>query len=192
MSGWGPWKHTWTCVLGAAAAILIAEGILLALGRPLWRTCGSIRLWTGDAWGPENSQQFTDPYTFTHITHGILLYALMYLVARRRSVATRGVIAVALEAGWEVVENTDWVIDRYRDATLALGYYGDSVINSTGDILACAVGFALAARLPTRVTVVMVVLLELGLTIWIRDSLLLEVLMLVAPMQAIKTWQLGG
>jgi len=179
-------------VLWAAAAILVAEGILLAMGRPLWCTCGAIKLWTADAWGPENSQQFTDPYTFTHITHGVLLYCLTYLVAKQRSVAMRGVIAVALESGWEVLENTDWVIDRYRDATLALGYYGDSVINSTGDILACALGFALAARLPTRVTLGIVVLLELGLTVWIRDSLLLEVLMLVVPMQAIRTWQLGG
>ncbi len=104
---------------------------------------------------------------------------------------TRAAVALTLESGWEVVENTDWVIDRYRAATMALGYYGDSVLNSTGDILACASGFALAARLPARVTVVLVVLLEVGLALWIRDSLLLQMVMLLWPTPAIKTWQLG-
>ncbi len=178
--------------LGVAMAIIcVATAILLAMGRTPWCRCGSIKLWTGDAWGPENSQQFTDPYTFTHITHGVLLYLLLHLVARRLPLGTRTVVAVALESGWEILENTDMVINRYRAATLALGYYGDSVFNSVGDILACAVGFMLAARLPVRVTVGMVILLEVALTLWIHDSLLLNIVMLIYPIEAVRTWQLG-
>jgi hypothetical protein len=182
----------WVYGAVAAAVITLAAVILLAMGRTPWCRCGSIKLWTGDAWGPENSQQFTDPYTFTHLTHGVLLYFLLQLVARTRPLGTRGVLAVAAESGWEILENTDMVINRYRAATMALGYYGDSVINSVGDILACVVGFLIAARLPARVTVVLVVLLELALTLWIRDSLLLNVVMLVYPVEAVRTWQLGG
>ena len=165
----------WAYIGIAAATVGVAAVILLAMGRTPWCRCGSIKLWTSDAWGPENSQQFTDPYSFTHITHGVLLYFLLQLVARRFPLAARAVLAVALESGWEVFENSDMVINRYRAATMALGYYGDSVCNSVGDILSCAVGFALAARLPARVTVLMVVLLEGALTVWIRDSLLLNI-----------------
>ena len=182
----------WTHVAGAAGIIAVAAVILLAMGRTPWCTCAAIKLWCGDAWGPENSQQFTDPYTFTHTTHGVLLYFLVQLVARRFSLATRGVLAVAAESGWEVLENTPLVIERYRAATMALGYYGDSVINSVGDILACAIGFLLACCLPPRVIVAMVIVLEITLAIWIRDGLVLNVLMLLYPIKAIRTWQLGG
>jgi hypothetical protein len=119
-----------------------------------------------------------------------LLYWLLQLIARRLPLRWRGVLAVAAESGWEVLENTDTVINRYRAATMALGYYGDTVLNSVGDISACAVGFLLASRLPTRVTVTMVILLELTLTLWIRDSLLLNVVMLIYPIAALKRWQL--
>ena len=170
----------------------LAAAVLLAMGRTPWCKCGTIKLWTGDAWGPENSQQLTDPYSFTHITHGVLLYFFLRLVAGKLSLQARGVLAIAAESGWEVLENTDMVIRRYRAATMALGYFGDSVFNSMGDILACAVGFLLASRLPTRVTVIMTIALELALTIWIRDSLLLNVVMLVHPIAAVRRWQLGG
>jgi hypothetical protein len=181
----------WAYLVSGAAIICAAALVLLAMGRTPWCRCGSIKLWTGDAWGPENSQQFTDPYTFTHITHGVLLYLLLQLVAGKRPLRTRTLLAVALESGWEIFENTDMVINRYRAATMALGYYGDSVLNSVGDILACTLGFALTARLPTRVTVGMVMVLELVLTLWIRDSLLLNIVMLIYPIGAIRTWQLG-
>lgn len=180
----------WAHITAAAGIICVAAVTLLAMGRTPWCRCDSIKLWTSDAWGPENSQQFTDPYTFTHITHGVLLYLLLHLVARRLPLGTRAVLAVALESGWEILENTDMVINRYRAATMALGYYGDSVFNSVGDILACAVGFMIAARLPTRVTVGMVIVLELALTLWIRDSLLLNIVMLVHPIDAVRTWQI--
>lgn len=174
------------------AIIGVAALILLAMGRTPWYRSGSIKLWTGDAWGPENSQQFTDPYTFTHLTHGALLYLLLHLVARTRPLRARAVLAVALESAWEVLENTDMVINRYRAATMALGYYGDSVLNSVGDILACTVGFALAAGLPARVTVALLIGLEVALMVWIRDSLLLNIVMLIHPIEAVRTWQLGG
>ena len=181
----------WLYVAAGAAIVTGAATILLAMRRTPWCTCGTIKLWTADAWGPENSQQFTDPYTFTHITHGVLIYGFLWLMARKHPVAWRAVLAVALESGWEVFENTDLVINRYRTATLALGYYGDSVINSVGDILGCTAGFLLASRLPTRVTVALVVLLEMALTLWIRDSLLLNILMLLHPSETVKHWQLG-
>ena len=101
-------------------------------------------------------------------------------------------MAVALESGWEILENTDMVIQRYRTATMALGYYGDSVVNSVGDILACALGFMLASRLPARLTVALTIALEVILTVWIRDGLLLNVIMLVHPIEAVKIWQMGG
>jgi hypothetical protein len=180
----------WACIALSLLAPALAAVILLAMGRAPYYASGPITLWYGNAWGPQNSQQFTDPYTFTHVTHGVLLYGLLHLVARRLPVRARGVLAVAMESAWEVFENTDMVINRYRAATMALGYYGDSVINSMGDILACVVGFLIAARLPTRATIAMVLVLELTLTLWIRDSLLLNVVMLLYPIAAVKTWQL--
>lgn len=180
------------CVIGGGAAIIVvAAAILLAMGRHPSYVHGPFKLWTSDASGPENSQQLADPYTFTHVIHGALWYLLLRLLAPRLSLATRGLLAVALESGWEILENTDFVINRYREATLALGYYGDTVINSVGDILASVVGFVLAAWLPTRVTVLTVIGIELVLLLWIRDSLALNLLMLVHPVEAVKRWQLG-
>lgn len=183
-----PWAY------GAAAVGIVASAatLLLAMGRSPWCTCGSFAPWNGDAWGPENSQHLADPYTFTHLTHGLLLYLLCRLASPRASGGTRFLLAVVAESGWEVLENTEWVIDRYRAATMALGYYGDSVINSVGDILACIVGFALAAVLPTRASILVAVLLELTLLLWIHDSLLLNLLMLLHPIEAVKQWQLGS
>lgn len=176
---------------GGVLIIAVAAATLLAMGRNLWVQSGTIKLWTSDAWGPENSQQLFDPYSFTHLSHGILFYALLHLVAPRWSTSARVLIAVAIEAAWEVLENTDAVIDRYRAATLALGYYGDTVINSVGDILMCLAGFGLAARLPVRLAVCALIVLEIGLLLAIRDNLALNVLMLAYPVDAIKQWQLG-
>jgi hypothetical protein len=180
----------WACVGAAAATIVGAASVLLWMGRVPVSTTGAVRLWSGDAWGPENSQQLFDPYSFTHVTHGVLIYGLLFLLARRVPLRSRGVLAVALEALWEVGENTNAVIDRYREVTMALGYYGDSVLNSVGDILACVIGFTLAARLSVRTTVCFVLGLEVVLALWIRDSLLLNVVMLIYPIEAVRTWQL--
>jgi hypothetical protein len=182
------WRH----VAIAAAIVAAAAAALLAMGRTPFCTCGRIAFWTADAWGPENSQQLADPYTFTHVLHGVVLYALLRLVAGGQPLPVRGVIAVAAESAWEVFENTDFVIERYRSATMALGYYGDSVLNSVGDILTCAGGFALAAILPVRATLALCVGIETVLALTIRDGLLLNLLMLLWPIDAVRSWQIGS
>jgi hypothetical protein len=161
------------------------------MGRKLWGVSGEPGIWSGDIWSSHNSQYMTDPYTFSHITHGVLWYGLLALVANKLPVRVRFILAVALECAWEVFENTDMVIQRYRAATISLNYYGDSVMNSMCDILTAVLGFILAAMLPTRVTLIGVIVLEVALALWIHDSLLLNVLMLIRPIQAIRTWQLA-
>ena len=187
-----PARRSRAHVVIAIAIVAVAGSTLIAMGRVPWCRCGTLRPWVGDAWGPENSQHLADPYSFTHVTHGVLIYGILRLAAPRASLATSAVVAVAMESGWEVLENTDMVINRYREATVALGYYGDSVVNSIGDILFCALGFQLAARLPAFVTVLLTVGLESVLLFWIRDSLLLNIVMLLHPIEAVKRWQTGG
>jgi hypothetical protein len=179
-------------VAAGAGMIALALAALLALGRTPVYQRGPVRVWSGDVGSDQNSQQLSDPYTFTHITHGIAFYALVRVLAPRASLASRALAALAIECAWEVIENTDAVIERYRTATMAQGYYGDSVLNSFGDILATLVGFALAASLPTPLTVIVTAALEAGLALWIRDGLLLNILMLVWPVERIRVWQQGG
>jgi hypothetical protein len=177
-------------ILLALAAVEVAT--LLAMGREAVCRCGVVGLWSGDVWSNQNSQQLADPYSFTHLTHGVLFYWLLRLLAGRQPLGLRAILALSIEAVWEVFENTDATIQRYREATISLDYYGDSALNSFGDLLCCLLGFALAARLPGRVALVGVVVLEVVLAVWIRDSLALNILMLIRPIQAIKDWQLGG
>ncbi|MEA2678577.1 MAG: hypothetical protein QOK03_299 [Candidatus Binataceae bacterium] len=179
--------------VGAGATILALAGALeLAMGRKIWGISGQPGIWSGDINSPHNSQYLTDPYSFSHLTHGILLYGLTWLFAQKVSRAGRALMALALEATWEVFENTNMVIERYRAATISLHYYGDSVMNSMCDILTCMAGFALAAILPTRVTIIAVLVLEIGLALWIRDSLLLNIVMLIHPFATIRAWQSAG
>jgi hypothetical protein len=187
---WSQWPR-WLCATAAAALIGLGAAAEFAMGRKLWGISGEPGIWSGNIESSHNSQFMFDPYTFSHITHGVLWYGLLSLIAKRLPVGARFVAAVALECAWEVFENTDLVIQRYRAATISLNYYGDSVMNSMCDIGASLVGFMLAAILPARVTLVAVIALEIGLALWIRDSLLLNVLMLVRPVQAIRSWQLG-
>jgi len=178
-------------VLAVTAILAFTALIELRIGRLPFCKCGLIRLWSGDIWSNQASQQFFDPYTFTHILHGVLLYALVRkLSGKRLSVAGRFVAAVMLESGWEVFENTDFIIQRYRDVTISLDYFGDSVFNSIGDICAMMFGFVLAYKLPLRVVIAGSVLLDLFLLLWIHDSLVLNVLMLIYPVPAIKSWQM--
>lgn len=171
---------------------VVTAGALRFMGQPWWCKCGELRLWSGEVQSMHNSQHLFDPYTLTHIQHGLILYGLLWLVARNlASVVTRGVIALALEAAWEVWENTDFVIERYREATISLDYYGDSILNSLGDLAACAVGLAAAMTLPIWGSAMGFVLIEVVLILWIRDSLLLNILMLAWPIEAIKNWQMG-
>jgi len=161
------------------------------MGRKIWGIGGQPGIWSGDVNSSHNSQFLTDPYSFSHITHGVLFYGLFWIVARRMPVRMRALMTVIVEAAWEVLENTDMIIQRYRAATISLHYYGDSVMNSMCDILASVVGFILAALLPARLTIIAAVVLEIALALWIRDSLTLNLLMLIRPIQAIRNWQLG-
>jgi len=171
--------------------MLAAATAELGMGRKIWGIAGDAGLWSGDIWSSHNSQFLFDPYTFTHITHGILLYAFLSLAFKTVPVSTRLLLAVGLESIWEVFENTTLVIERYRAETISLNYYGDSVMNSMGDILACITGFFLAFRLPKRLTVLGTVALEILLVVWTRDNLALNLVMLIHPSRAIRVWQLG-
>ena len=162
------------------------------LGRKLWGIKGQPGIWSGDVWSEHNSQFVFDPYTFSHITHGILWYAMLWLIAPRLPVRIRILIAIAIESAWEVIENTDAVIGRYRAATISLNYFGDSIMNSMGDITACIAGLILAYLLPPRLSIIFVLALELMLLIWIRDNLALNVLMLIHPVRSIQAWQTAG
>ncbi len=174
------------------AIMALAGSVELINGRKIWGIGGQPGVWSGDINSSHNSQYLTDPYTFSHITHGMLFYALMWLVARNLPVRVRALMALGVEAAWEIVENTDMIIQRYRAETISLHYYGDSVMNSMCDILACMVGFWLAYLLPRRVSIIIVVVLELTLALWIRDGLILNIVMLIHTIPAIRAWQSGG
>jgi Protein of unknown function (DUF2585) len=173
-------------ILAAAAAILIA------MGRNPICTCGSVDLWVGARASPKTSQMLADWYSASHIVHGLIFYFVLWLVARRAPVEWLFLAALAVEAGWEIVENTPMVIDRYREATAALGYSGDSVLNSMSDITMMAIGFLIARKLPPWASVALLVVLELVPLFVIRDNLTLNVWMLLAPNAAIAAWQAGA
>lgn len=172
---------------GASAAI-----VLLAMGRNLICPCGFVQLWAGPGIAPEQgSQHLFDLYTPSHVIHGLLFYAGLALLARGLSIQTRLAIACAIEAAWEIVENTPMVIERYRATTVSFDYNGDSVVNMLADLLAMGAGFWLARRLPVAASVALILGFE-ALTLWlIRDGLALNVLMLLWPSEAVLDWQRG-
>ena len=174
----------------AVAIIVAATAALLYLmgGRPIC-TCGEIDLWVGDVNSSRTSQMLADWYSPSHIVHGFLFYGALWLVARKWPVERRFVAAVTIEAAWEIIENTPMIINRYREATAALGYNGDSVLNSVSDIAMMGLGFLLARKLPVWVSVAVVLVLELVPLFVIRDNLTLNVWMLLAPNDAIRDWQ---
>ena len=177
---------------GVLALLALTAGVELAMGRHPTSSSGLVRLWVGDVHSRELSQQALDPYSFSHVIHGFVLYAVARAVGRGRwSIGACLVLAVGLECGWEMVENSPWVIARYRQ-TASADYAGDTVLNSLCDVGSAAVGFALAARLPVWATVATAVVLEVGCAIWIRDDLTLNVIMLVHPFAAVKRWQAGA
>ena len=169
-----------------------AAAILLAMGREPICTCGYVKLWHGTVMSSENSQHITDWYTPSHIIHGFIFYGLFWLVGRRWPLGLRLCLAILIEGAWEITENSDFIINRYREATVSLDYYGDSVVNSVADIACFVVGYAAAATVPVWSSVAGFAVTELLLLVWIRDSLLLNMLMLVHPVDAVKAWQLGG
>ena len=179
-------------VLIGAAIIAATAVVLLALGQPLICTCGVVRLWQADVMSAENSQQLSDWYSPSHFIHGLLFYGLMWLLFRRQPLGFRAVGALIIECAWEVLENTPLIIDRYREATIALGYSGDSVINSVSDVLFMLLGFAFAWRLPVAVSVGLGLFLEVLCAVVIRDNLTLNVLMLLYPLDNVLAWQSGG
>jgi hypothetical protein len=179
----------------AVAAVLITAAtaaLLYMMGRPPICTCGEIDLWINEANSSRTSQMLADWYSPSHIVHGFLFYAALWLVARKMPVERRFLIALTIEAAWEIVENTPMIINRYREATTALGYTGDSVLNSMSDIAMMGLGFLLARKLPVWVSVAIVLVLEVVPLIIIRDNLTLNVWMLLAPNEAVKAWQSGG
>lgn len=165
---------------------------LLWIGREPMCTCGVVKLWHGETMSSENSQHLSDWYTPSHILHGLLFYGFLWLVSRRISVPWRLTIATFVETAWEIVENSDAIIERYRAVTISLDYYGDSVVNSVADVIAMWVGFWLAARLPVWASVAIVFVFE-AITMWvIRDGLALNVIMLLYPLDIIREWQSAG
>jgi hypothetical protein len=173
----------------AAALIAASALVLLAMGREPICRCGYIKLWHGVVMSSENSQHISDWYTPSHFIHGFIFYGVFWLFRRRSPLGLRLCLAVLVEGAWEIFENTDFIINRYREATISLDYYGDSVLNSTCDILAMVAGFFIAAKAPVTLTVALAIGLELFTGYMIRDNLTLNVIMLVWPLDWIKNWQ---
>jgi hypothetical protein len=181
-----------TCLFAAAGLIALQALALLAMGLPAVCRCGTVALWHGNPSGPETSQHIADWYTYTHVIHGFGFYLLLWLAAPRMSFGVRLAIAIGLEAGWEIIENTPFVMDRYRQSALARGYFGDSIINSVFDTLAAAFGFVLARQLPVWSIVALAITTELFAGYMIRDNLTLNIIQLIYPTGAISDWQAGG
>lgn len=183
-----PRPRDWALSLAIAAAAAV---MLWAMGRVPICECGEVKLWHGEVISAENSQHLTDWYSPTHVLHGLLFYLGLALVLPRSRPGTRLVLATLVEAAWELVENTDVAIERYREATIALDYYGDSIVNSAGDIAFTWLGFLIAARAPVWLSVALFLMVEAALALAIRDGLVLNILMLVWPLEAVLDWQRG-
>lgn len=166
--------------------------ILYTQGRIWWCKLGDYSPWVSQAWGNHTSQHLFDPYTFTHILHGVLFFWLIDLIFRKQTFAWKFFIAIWVESAWEVLENSQFVIEKYRENTASLDYFGDSIFNSVGDVIACGIGFLIAYKLKFWRSLVVFILTEIVLLLWIRDGLLLNILMLIYPIEAIKQWQTGA
>lgn len=187
-------SHSSQRTFGIYAALSIAlvalQAIILFLfGQPAIAADGSIKLWEGEVLSAGNSQHLSDWYTFSHIIHGLLFYGLAWAIFRKQSVGVRFLMAVGLEAGWEVLENTPMVINHYRQQALAQGYTGDSILNSVSDNVSMMLGFLVAWRLPVWAVVVFGLGLELFAAFMIRDNLTLNVINLLYPFEFIANWQ---
>ena len=179
-------------ILAGAAVCGVVAAVELWMGRLPFGPDGRPGLWEGNIWSSGQSQRFADPYTFSHTIHGMLFYAILWLVARGAPVRARFIGALILEGAWEVLENSPIIINRYREATIALGYVGDSVFNSVSDIFFAACGFVFAWRARLWVTVTVILAMELGTLVLMRDNLTLNIVMLIHPIDAIKQWQMAG
>jgi hypothetical protein len=179
-------------ILVFVAILALTVGAELSMGRLPLGPDGKFSWWDGNIWGSENSQRVFDVYSFSHIIHGILFYALLWLVARKTPLQHRFLAALSLEAVWEVLENSPIIIHRYREATIALGYTGDSILNSCSDILMMSLGFLFAWGTPVIASVTLTLVLEVGCLLWVRDNLTLNIIMLMRPIAAIRAWQSAG
>jgi hypothetical protein len=180
------------CVAISLAITAAAAIVLYLMGQVLICECGYVELWHGETQSSGNSQHISDWYSLSHMIHGFLFFAVLCLLGRWLPVGVRLVLATAIEGAWEIFENTPFVINRYRESTLSLDYFGDSVLNSVTDIGFMMIGFVLAWRLPVWLSAVLVVAMELIALYAIRDNLALNILMLLHPVEAVKTWQMGG
>ena len=179
-------RWMWFAIAGIFA---VQTGVLRLEGRRWWCACGGLNPWSGDTHSMHNSQHVFDPYSFCHVSHGLLFCGLFAWLLPSFAAGWRLVAAIGLEVLWEMVENSSFVIDRYRAATVSLDYYGDTVANSLGDVLSCVIGFVLARYLGFWRSIALLCLLELLLLFWIRDNLTLNVIMLIHPIDAIRAWQ---
>ena len=178
--------------IASIAFTVVMVLVLWGQGRIWWCKSGDLAIYINQAWGSSHtSQHLLDPYTFTHILHGVLFFWLTGLIFSKLSIQWRSSIAIFAEVAWEAFENSSFIIEKYRANTASLDYFGDSIMNSVGDVLACSLGFWIAYKVGWRRSLIFFVLTELSLLLWIRDSLLLNIIMLIYPLDAIKTWQLG-
>lgn len=187
--------------LGAAVLVGITLVLLASYGRRWWCACGSPVPWSFDINGSHNSQHFLDPYSVSHFEHGLFFFLFLWPLRDRLSLSWRLVCAAGIECGWELLENSSFIIDRYRAATISADYYGDSMINSLSDVIFASLGFVVTSRLPSLATargrfwawwIGIVLVCELGLIFTVRDSLAINCIMLVHPVQAILDWQAAG
>jgi hypothetical protein len=180
-------------VIVAVIGMLLGQGLTLwYFGQPFFCECGVVKIWEGDVGSNGNSQQVADWYTLSHVIHGVLFFGLLSIFARRIPLSYRLLLALGIEVAWEIVENTPWLINHYRQQALAAGYNGDSILNSISDSMAMIVGFVLAWRAPVWVSIVFIIAAEVFVAYVIRDGLALNIINLIYPFEFIRVWQLGG
>jgi Protein of unknown function (DUF2585) len=176
----------------AIAFVVLLTVVLLRLqGRGWHCPAGDFSPWSYNIWSQHNSQHLFDPYSFTHILHGVLYCGITAIIFRKLALVWQFFIAVAVACAWELLENSTFIIERYRAATISLDYFGDSILNSASDVFCCGLGFWIASKIGWRKGIIFFLLTEIVLAIWIRDSLLINIIMLIYPIDAIKMWQTG-